>query len=238
MALVILLWIMAATYLIFPRMMFRIALFQALVMLSRPSIGRALDYFYTTSCMGDRGPNFPFWFYTTVATVIGTLASLLGSALYQRYLKNITFRKVLIGTQLLSGATGASDLFLVTRANVALGIPDKAAYLCGEAIAEPLIYSLNNAPARTLLSKVVPKGLESSCYAFQAGIGNFAMMISEMSGALIFEAAGIRTGSSDCNFSALWWLVLVCHVSLPILGGVPASWLVPNIYPHEKIEQQ
>ena len=238
-ALVIVAWILSANYVIFPPMMFRVALFQVIVMLSRPSIGRALDFFYTASpeCLPD-GPHFPFWFYMTLATIIGTLASLLGGFIYQYFLTRIRIRTELIGTQIMAGTFACGDLMLATHANRAIGLPDKVSYVCGEAIAEPLIATLNNMPARTLLSKVVPHGLESSCYAFQAGIGNFAMMISEMSGALIFEAAGVRTyPPSQCNFAPLWWLILVCHVSLPIVGGVLAAYfLIPNILPSEKLE--
>jgi hypothetical protein len=99
---------------------------------------------------------------------------------------------------------------------------------------------LNYIPATALLSKVVPAGMESSCFAFLAGINNFASMISELSGGLIFEAAGIKTTSSlasegRCNFDALWWLIILCHVSLPIVIGVPAAWLIPNVLQTESL---
>ena len=106
---------------------------------------------------------------------------------------------------------------------------------------------LNYIPATALLSKVVPPGMESSCFAFLAGINNFAAMISELSGGLIFEAAGVRTvvagGNSThassgggCDFSALWWLIVLCHVSMPIAIGVPAAWLIPNVLQTEELE--
>jgi hypothetical protein len=100
---------------------------------------------------------------------------------------------------------------------------------------------LNYIPAAALLSKVVPPGMESSCFAFLAGINNFASMISELSGGLIFEAAGIKTTSSlasegGCNFDALWWLIILCHVSLPIAIGVPAAWLIPNVLQTESLQ--
>jgi hypothetical protein len=82
--------------------------------------------------------------------------------------------------------------------------------------------------------------MESSCFAFLAGINNFASMISELSGGLIFEAAGIKTtlspASGACNFDALWWLIILCHVSLPIAIGVPAAWLIPNVLQTESLQ--
>jgi hypothetical protein len=87
-----------------------------------------------------------------------------------------------------------------------------------------------------LLSKVVPRGFESSCFAFLAGISNYASMISELSGGLIFEAAGIRTLSPTCNFDNLWWLILLCHASLPIVIGLPAALLIPNVLQTEELK--
>lgn len=102
---------------------------------------------------------------------------------------------------------------------------------------------LSYIPAAALLSKVVPAGMESSCFAFLAGINNFASMISELSGGLIFEAAGIRTtlgtaNGGKCNFDALWWLIILCHVSMPIVIGVPAAWLIPNVLQTESLTPQ
>jgi len=77
--------------------------------------------------------------------------------------------------------------------------------------------------------------MESSCFAYLAGLANFASMISELSGGLIFEAAGVVT-VGKCNFDSLWWLILVCHVGLPIVGGVGASWLIPNKLQTEELE--
>ena len=95
---------------------------------------------------------------------------------------------------------------------------------------------LNYIPATTLLSKVVPPGMESSAFAFMAGIFNFSNMISELSGALIFDAAGVKT-TLPCNFDSLWWLILICHVIAPIAVGVPAAWMIPNVFQTEELQE-
>lgn len=219
---------LVGAWMAFPRMIARIATYRVLATLSRPTIGSAMDYWYTAGpeCVPG-GPNFSFAYYMTVAGIVGTFTALAGAFVYQRWMSDMRFRPVVVITNLLGSVIGASDLFLVLRINVALGIPDKTAYMVGEAVMEPLIGMLNYMADSALLNKAVPPGMEGSAYAFIAGLSNYAYMISELSGALIFEAAGVRT-SLPCDFGALWWLVLVCHVGAPAVVGVPAAWaLIP-----------
>lgn len=107
-----------------------------------------------------------------------------------------------------------------------MGIDDKWAYIMGEAIIEPVIATLNYIPVTTLLSKACLPGFESSIYALLAGLSNFCGGISELSGAFIYTWAGVNT--STCNFDALGWLILLCHVLSPMIIGVLASLLIPN----------
>lgn len=107
-----------------------------------------------------------------------------------------------------------------------MGIPDKWAYIVGEAIFEPVIGTLNYIPVTTLLSKACLPGFESSIYALLAGLSNFCGGISELSGAFIYTWAGVDT--STCNFDALGWLILGCHVLSPMIIGTAASILIPN----------
>lgn len=235
-ALVLTLGSLVGAWLAFPRMIARIATYRVLATLARPSIGSAMDYFYmaTPDCLPG-GPYFSFSYYMTVAGLVGSATALAGVFVYQRGLSNLTFRTVIVVTTLLGAVIGASDLFLVLRLNVKLGIPDKTAYMVGEAVMEPLIGMLNYIADSALLSKAVPPGMEGSAYAFMAGLSNYAGMISELSGALIFEAAGVRT-NVPCDFGALWWLVLLCHVGLPAAGGIPAAWaFIPNVGQREEL---
>ena len=221
----------------FPRMVFNVAAFQVITSLARPALGSAMDYFYTAdeACLPG-GPHFSMTFYMTTAGLIGTVMTFLGTLIYKLALSKMRFRTVLIITTILSGAIGASDLFLVLRLNIALGWSDKAVFLLGESIFEPVLGMLNYIPMMALLSKVVPEGMESSCFAYLAGLSNFASMISELSGGLIFEAAGVVT-VGKCNFDSLWWLILICHVGMPIVGGVVASLLIPNKLQTEELTE-
>ncbi len=229
---VAILFIIAAlvgAYAVFPRMVAHMALYSVLRTVSGPSIGTALDYWYlaTDDCVPN-GPAFSYTFYMMTAGLIGSAATLIAAFVYQKTMSKMSYRYVLLGTTVASSLIGSSDLFLVTRANIALGIPDRWAYVTGEAIMESLLGMLNAIPMSTLLAKVIPKGIEASSYAFLAGISNFASMIRELSGAILFDAAGVRT-TVPCNFNSLPWLVLSCHVLSPLVVGICVSWLIPNV---------
>lgn len=226
---------LVGAFFLFPPILARIALFQALTALSAPQLGSAMDFFYTAdeACLPG-GPHFSYAYYMSVAGVVGSAASLAGALLYQLTLSKLRFRTVFVLTTLLGSAIGASDLILVLRLNVVWGIPDRWAYLVGEAIMEPALVMLNYIPMSTLLSKGVPPGLESSVFAFNAGLKNFCGLVAGLSGALLYEAAGVRT-VLPCEWGALWWLVVLCHVALPALVGVPAAWLIPNTAQNEEL---
>lgn len=215
-------------YFVFPRLVFRVALYQVVVLLGAPSIGGALDYFYTSedACVPG-GPHFSFKYYQTYAGIVGTVCGLLGSILYPVLFSKMLFRHVFLFTSLLKGLIGLSDLFIVTRTNIRLGIPDSAAYIVGEAVMEPVLVALNYIPAMALLSRVSIPGMESSTFAYLAGINNFAYMISNLSGAFIFQASGIKT-DLPCNFDALPLLVFFCHFLGPTIIGVGACFLIPS----------
>jgi hypothetical protein len=207
-----------------------ICLYQVLINLSQPRMGAALDYFYTASseCVPN-GPAFSYTFYQTYAGVAGTCAQLVGTGVYQAFFSEMRFRTVLIVTAVIGAIGNSPDLLIITRFNLRLGMSDQVSYMIGEAVMEPLMAALNYIPASTLLSKVVPKGMESSTYAFMAGMSNFASGISEISGGILMEMAGIKTNTTPCNFSNLWWLVLICHVLGPLVVGIlAAGFLIPN----------
>ena len=214
------------SYMAFTPIIANIGLYQVLARLSKPSMGTALDYFYTAPevCVAG-GPDFTFKYFITYTGLASACVRMAGVWIYQSVLSKWRFRTVLIFTTCLIGIGGCSDLIMVLRLNRMIGIPDRAFYFFGEAVFESIVDMLYYIPSTIIIAKVCPRNLESATYAFLAGISNFSFMVAELSGAVIFEAAGIKS----CNFDALWWLVLTFHIILPIAVGIPISWLIPNI---------
>lgn len=220
---------------VLPNLITRIALYQVISIVAQPIIGSALDYYYTATpdCVPN-GPHFTYAYYISWAGIVGTLISLAGVGIYQVFLSKLRFWPVLIITTFLGGLAGLSDLSLILHWNQRVGIPDHAAYIIGEAVLEPLIGILNWIPTSALISMAAPPGKEATCFAFLAGLSNFAHMVSELSGAVILDAVGLQSTGS-CDFSALWWLVLVCHITLPGVIGVAAVFLLPNLRQDERV---
>ena len=197
-----------------------------------------IDYFYTATpdCLPN-GPHFSYAYYIFYAGVVGMSVTFIGTWVYQLTLSRFRFRPVLLLTTVLVVIGGLGDLMIVTRGNLRLGIPDKVAYIIGEAILEPLVDAMNWIPVSALLSIAVPKGNDSSCYAFVAGISNFSRMVSTLAGSIIFKTAGVVTVPDPvCNFEPMWYLLIVCHIVLPLIVGIPAVWLVPNLKQTDTIE--
>lgn len=240
-----------------------VALYQVVTTLSQPLIGSELDYFYTATpeCLAD-GPHFTYAYYISYTGIVGTAVALSGAFVYHVLLSKLRFRPVLLITTLLVSLAGLSDLMIVLRINTWIGIPDRVAYMVGEAVLEPLLGTLNWIPVSALITLAAPEGMEASCFAFLAGLSNFARMVSELSGSILirftmgesgaparragarvlFEGIGFVPSAlraegtpSNCDFSSLWWLVLMCHISFPLVVGVMATWLVPNLEQDEKV---
>jgi len=218
--------VMLGTYLTFSRIIAHVGLYLVLIKVVNPSMGTALDYFFTATpeCYPD-GTHFSFTFYIFYTGLASQIVGFLATWFYQAVLSKWRFRSVLIFTTCLIGVGGVADFIIVKRLNLLIGISDHTFYFIGEAVFETAVGMLFWIPTSTLISKVCPQGMESATYAFLAGLSNFGTLFAELSGALIFQTAGI----AKCNFVGLEWLILVCHIMMPLVGGIAASFLIPNL---------
>merc|ERR1719401_3305431 len=88
------------------------------------STGGASFYFYTdTKEMYPEGPHFSEFFYNSVMGTAGSVCSLLGIYLYQRYMSTWKYRNMMIITNLVLSAFAVLDIMMFARINVRLGIP-------------------------------------------------------------------------------------------------------------------
>jgi hypothetical protein len=121
------------------------------------------------------------------------------------------------------------DVIMLERWNLALGIPDKVGIMFGDAVLQPMCQMLAWIPASLLLSRVCPVGLESTVYAFLAGISNLAWSGSVLGGGLVMDMLSIQ-GTVPCSFSHLTEAVIICHVVLPLLFSLLVIYLyIPQV---------
>lgn len=220
-----------------PRVIAKVVLFQVLTSAGAINIGSAMDYFYTAeeACLPG-GPNFDLKYYMTYTGIVGALFSFVFMWIYKPAFGGWKFRRVILLGTLLRAASGIIDLAMIMRWNRAAGISDQAFYLFGEAVVENLIMLIAWIPSNTIIGKVCPDGFETAIYAFIAGLSNMGGIVSNLAGAVALDAVGLKTVLPDCDWSALPYLMLVGHVAIPFVVGLPAIWLLPDAYQTDHIE--
>ena len=223
---VVILITVVISYKTLPRVVANLVGYTVITRASSPSLRSALQYFYTADedCWAE-GPHFSYSYYITINGIIGEIFMLVAIVGYQMYMKQWSYRSVLCTTLLLSCSGRVVDVIIVKRWNLLLGIPDDIFFLLGSSMLESLTSMLHIIPFSSLLGKVVPKGGETSTFAFVSGIGMFAYMWSSLVGAAAMDMAGLKTKSTDdeqCDFSSLPTLIVLLSIVLPVLVGMPA----------------
>ena len=191
----------------------------------------AMDSFYMAKkeCYPD-GPHFSYTFYNTIGAVIGNIAGIAGVTAFSYIFSKQGYRFTLIVTILVQIIASIFDIILVKRWNLAIGIPDHAMYILGDAIVYEVCYYLAWMPMVLLLSRVCPRGSESMIYALVAGSGNLGTSMASTIGSILLEKAWpIETkGAGKCDFHNLPILLVVGHFCLPLLV-IPISFvLIPS----------
>lgn len=127
------------------------------------------------------------------------------------------------------------DIFIISRTNISLGIPDKLAYLFGDAFIYSVASMLFFMPSVILTSKICPRGFESTTYAILAGFQNFGQNVARSIGVFLMIMFDIRT-EVPCNFSNLNILVFLSHFILPLLSIPFTFLLLPNARLSDRLE--
>merc|ERR1712117_840183 len=97
--------------------------------------------------------------------------------------------------QTLLGWTGLGNIELTISGNL-IRADDLCTFLFGSAFLEQLIDNLDQMPATLLLSKLCPKGIETTMFAILAGFSNIGLSLSGQIGG--YAAANIF----EFNFKA------------------------------------
>ncbi len=113
-----------------PPIVTQIAIYQVVTSVAQPSVGTALDYFYTApvECVLD-GPHFTYSYYISYAGLAGRLISLVGVIVYQFFLSKLKFRVVLLVPTILQSIAGKK----IRKRNFA---PNHAIFLTGTIMEE------------------------------------------------------------------------------------------------------
>ncbi|ACB52014.1 putative biopterin transport-related protein BT1 [Crocosphaera subtropica ATCC 51142] len=154
--------------------------------------------------------------------LVTSIASLLGVFLYQKFLKNVSFRNILGWSVVISAALGMTMLLLVTHTNRMLGIDDHW-FSLGDSLILTVAGQIAFLPILVLSARLCPKGIEATLFALLMSIVNLAGLLSHELGALITHWLGV----TETNFDNLWLLVIITNLStllpLPLVKWLPNS---------------
>ncbi|KAH7492563.1 hypothetical protein PRIC1_001987 [Phytophthora ramorum] len=163
-------------------------------------------------------------------SAFGFIFLMVGTMLYNAFFKDMSFRRIFLIAQLSLAVVSLLDVVLVTRANLDVGIPDKA-FVLGDAVIADVISRLKTMPVMVLCAKLCPKGIEGTLFALLMSISNFSRSVSEFWGALVCAWLGIAKDEYD-----MLWLAIVLRSVLKVVP-IFFLFLIPATDPQEIVDE-
>lgn len=168
---------------------------------SMPSPESAL-FFFSTNALGF-GPEF-----LGRVRLVSSAAALLGLWVYRKYLQEVELKLFFFWATIISVPLSLTQVILVTRWNIPLGISDQLFALTDSAVLTAL-GQVVFMPTLVLAARLCPPGVEGTLFAALMSIYNTSGTVSSELGALLTKLFGV----SETNFENLWLLVTVCSFS-------------------------
>ncbi|KAI3849031.1 hypothetical protein MKX03_011474 [Papaver bracteatum] len=154
------------------------------------------------------------------ARVVGWLGLMLGTFIYNRYLKQMKLRRILTWAQLGLATLSILDIVLVSRSHIAFGISDKLMVLCGSALADA-INQLKFMPFLILSGQLCPPGIEGTLFALFMSINNLGSTIGSFVGAGLASLLNVSSGSFDNLLLGILVQVICTFIPVVFLFLIP-----------------
>lgn len=171
-------------------------------------------FFFTTNKLGF-GPEF-----LGRVRLVTSVASLLGVALYNGFLKSVPLRKIFFWTTLFGAGLGMTQILLVTGINRQYGISDEW-FAVGDSLILTVLGQASFMPVLVLAAKLCPSGMEATLFATLMSITNGGSVTGGLIGAGLTKLLGVTKD----DFTNLTLLLFLCNMSslipLPLLGLLP-----------------
>jgi len=177
-----------------------------------PSTGASWFFFYTDTL------KFSSTFLGTIG-LVGSVCTLIGVYVFDAALKKVSFRPIFLWSTIISTVLGLTQLMLVFRTNVALGIPDWI-FCLGESAILSIVGWICTMPVIVLASRLCPEGMEGTMYALIMSINNLGGIIGSQLGA----GLTVYLGVTEKNMDNFWLLVFICNIST-VLPLVLINWI-------------
>lgn len=179
---------------------FHVLFFLALVTLP-PDSGTAMFYFLTERLDFSRS-------FIAVVSIATAVCSIVGSFLYFSHLQDVSFRVLFLGVFFVCAPLGYLQIMLVTRTNVALGIPDRV-FVLGDDVVQAITVSIINTPILVIISRACPNNLKGTAYELVNSVANGCAILSSFGSTWLMDALSI----SRTNFGNLVFLLLITNTA-------------------------
>jgi hypothetical protein len=191
----------------------KVLLFLAAVTLP-PDSGTAMFYFLTGSLGFGRS-------FISLVSIVSALCAIFGSFLYFARLQSMPFRTLFVAVFLVCTPLGYLQILLVTRTNVAIGIPDRV-FLLGDDALQAITVSIIQTPILVIIAGVCPDNLKGTAYELVNSVANICAITSSFLSAGLMGALGI----SRFDFHNLVLLLLITN-TLNLLP-LALTWCLPG----------
>lgn len=195
----------------------------------QPIILRPMAWFFLAQVTMPNLSTVMFYYQTEVlnleasflgtARVIGWIGLMVGTFIYNRFLKKMKLRRILLLAHVVLSLLTLLDIVLVSRLNVWLGISDQMMVLFGSALSDA-INQFKFMPFLILSGHLCPPGIEGTLFALFMSINNLGATIGAFLGAGLASVLNISSGSFDnlsfgiaiqviCTFLPVGFLFLI-----------------------------
>ena len=154
-------------------------------------------------------------------TLLGFVALLISSVVYNWFFKNVEERVLLSFAMLVNFLGSVMTLLYVLE--ITFGMPPLAFVALTSTVTDTIFLALSNLPSMVLFAKLIPPQIESSMFAVLMGLLNLSTTVLAK---LLGNFYNTFIGVTNSNLDEIWKLyVIACVLSLLPLAFV---WLLPK----------
>ncbi|KAL7103473.1 hypothetical protein ACP275_08G181600 [Erythranthe tilingii] len=209
---------------------FKTATYSLFKAFRQPMILRPMTWFFLAHVTVPNLSTVMFYYQTEIlkleasflgtTRVVGWLGLMLGTLVYNRHLKKMKLRKILLFAHIGLSLLTLLDGVLVSRSNLSLGIPDKVMVLFGSALSDG-VNQFKFMPFLILSGQLCPPGIEGTLFALFMSINNFGSTVGSFVGAGLASILNISSGNFDNLFVGIVIQVLCTYIPVVFLFLIP-----------------
>ncbi|KAI3675597.1 hypothetical protein L1987_85187 [Smallanthus sonchifolius] len=196
----------------------------------RPIILRPLAWFFLAQATIPNLSKVMFYYQTEVLNleasflrttrVIGWMGLMFGTLTYNRFLKKMKLRKILMFAHVTLSQLTLLDLILVSRLNVPLGLSNRTMVLFGSALSDA-VHQFKFMPFLILSGQLCPPGIEGTLFSLYMSINSFGSAMSSFVGDSLASVLNISSGSFDNLIFGIGIQVVCTLIPLVFLFLIP-----------------